>query len=200
MRSRVIISISVIVCVIVISLLLINLSDRSKVADSLDNDTNSVRIEISASWAYGYPDIMSLTYASDLIGVIEVIDIDSVEIIGEYEQPAIYMTTYLAKVYSAILAEDEVIRIVMTGKNDDEQLIEIADDPLMVVGEKWLIFARLNDRQSYTILSGPNGRFSYNEANDTITSLPNSPIIFLESSLSELKNEILSYLDITADD
>jgi hypothetical protein len=59
----------------------------------------------------------------------------------------------------------------MTGKNDENGKVEIADDPLMTTGEKWLIFARLNDSGTYTILSGPFGRFSYDEKNNTVTSL-----------------------------
>ena len=49
----------------------------------------------------------------------------------------------------------------MTGERTDEEVFELADDPLMASGEKWFIFARQNDNGTYTILTGPCGRFAY---------------------------------------
>lgn len=121
---------------------------------------------MSASWTKGYDSIEELTDNSDLIALIEVTGISGVE-----EKSGLYFTTYNAKVIRGINTKEETIKIRMTGKSDDKGKMEIDDDPLMNVGEKWFIFARLNDYGSYTIRSGPYGRFSYNDKTDTVTSL-----------------------------
>lgn len=201
MKKRYTLIIAAIVLFSVLSLaVLINNTSSSNISNPINENNVITRIEMSASWASAYPDIRSLTNASDFIGLVSIEDVVAVDVISsgfeeESENGTLYLTTYSARVISAVYPDLDLIKIVLTGRNDGESIIEIADDPLMKEGETCFIFARLNDRGSYTILSGPNGRFSYNETNDTITSLPNSPIELFEMSLSEIESEIRLYLN-----
>ncbi|MDR0491404.1 MAG: hypothetical protein LBH28_09215 [Oscillospiraceae bacterium] len=176
------------------------LSDPSNIKLDSEYGSEIKKMELSASWAIAYSDIKALTNASDFIGLVEIGDIVSVDAIysgneDESESSNLYTTTYSARVISAILSEEKTIGIIMTGKRDNDGTVEILDDPLMSKGETCFIFARLNDNGYYTILSGPNGRFSYNEANNTITSFSNSPLCLQEVALSDVEGEIRLYLD-----
>ena len=69
-------------------------------------------------------------------------------------------TMYRAEVLHEIYVEKaRDVEIVMTGGIVDKTIHELADDPLMVVWDTFLIFARKNTSGTYTILSGSQGRF-----------------------------------------
>lgn len=140
---------------------------------------------ISASWAKTYEDVSSLTSDSDFIGLVEIVEIVAVIEEGVAESP-IYLTVYSAKVLNSILTEDERIDIVMTGKHDEQGMLELRDDPLMSIGDTWFIFARKNASGPFTILGGPTGRFIYNKDTDTVTSL--NRIVIPESQLEDELN------------
>ena len=133
------------------------------------NPSESLKTEtvMSASWAESYSSIEELADAADLAALVEVTGIAEVEELDEL----LYHTVYSAKVVRGIDTNINDIEIVMMGKDDEEGIIEFEDDPLMAAGDKWLIFARRNDTGTYTILGGPDGRFSYDEETDTVTAL-----------------------------
>ena len=165
------------------------------VSAPVDEDISTPRLQmgLSVSWAFSYPDIESLTKSSDFIGLVEIVNGVEVGAIASgfgddviLERSTISSSTFSAKVIRGILAQEDMIRLYMTGNRGTEGVVEISDDPLMNTGEKWFIFAKLNSSGTYTILSGPNGRFSYNEIDNTISSMPNSPISLYESSLPNI--------------
>lgn len=121
-------------------------------------DSDSVeeleKVVMRASWAYNYEDIEELTENSDLIAYV------SINAMENYEVNGIIKTKYRAEVLHEIYGEKaRVVEISMTGGIVDKTVHEIADDPLMAVGDTFLIFARKNTSGTYTILSGPQGRF-----------------------------------------
>ncbi|MDE7400104.1 MAG: hypothetical protein K2N06_11340 [Oscillospiraceae bacterium] len=114
------------------------------------------RVPMSASWAYGYSSIEEMTQSSDIVAIIKVTDSEC-----KSENGTLY-TTYTAQVEQLICGNDEKeIKVYMTGGIDEsEKLIyEFDDDPLMQTGDEFLIFARKNQSGTYTILTGPEGRY-----------------------------------------
>lgn len=47
--------------------------------------------------------------------------------------------------------------IVMTGQETDTEITELSDDPLMMAGDKALVFCKNNGDDTYRILDGPQG-------------------------------------------
>jgi hypothetical protein len=159
------------------------------------SDGNMTVLNVSASWAVGYNSVDDLTNASDFIGLIEVVDVKSVEpIMSDLEGErgfTLYLTTYSAKILDdVLLSGKEIIEVVMTGKRG---VFQIENDPLMSVGEKWFIFARENADCTYAILSGPNGRFVYDEENLSLTSMNSEVGVQLHgANMYTVRDEIIS--------
>lgn len=57
----------------------------------------------------------------------------------------------------------ETLRIVQTGGEKTDEIIEVIDDPLVHFGEEYLIFARVNESGRLTILGGPQGHLVHNK-------------------------------------
>lgn len=115
---------------------------------------------LSASWTYNYGSIEDMTQASDFIGFIRVIkDVKNFEVQGI---PQILFDT---EVIIPILGADkgDNISIIMTGQKSKDQIIEIADDPLLEPDEEFLIFGKRNDDGTVTVLSGSQGRLEYKD-------------------------------------
>lgn len=135
------------------------------------DDGNLTKAVMNASWIYNYASVQELTENSDLIACICVKGMES------YEDGGIVKTKYQAEVTQCIYGEEQkTVEIVMTGGVMGKTLYEVADDPLMDSNDTFIIFARKNTNGTYTILSGPQGRFvlendavySLNEANSEV--------------------------------
>lgn len=112
------------------------------------------KVVMRASWIYNYEDVQELTENSDLIAYVSINTMES------YEENGIIKTKYYAEVLNEIYGEKvRNIEIIMTGGIVDQTIHEVEDDPLMDAKEAFLIFARKNESGTYTILSGPQGRF-----------------------------------------
>lgn len=114
------------------------------------------KVSMSASWAYGYGSIKEMTQSSDIVAIIKVTGAESMLNSG------IHFTNYTARVKQLICGNDEKeIKVHMTGGVDDtnKKIYELNDDPLMQIGDEFLIFARKNQDETYTILTGPEGRY-----------------------------------------
>ena len=133
---------------------------------SKKDDIAPENVYMHASWSEYYEDMDDLSAESDVIAVIEVKGIQKQYLVGN-----IPMTNFSAVVTNPIHGVDnsEEIVIVQTGGIVDNQLIQIADDPLMKEGEQYLIFGEINDLGTITILGGPQGRYSY--SNGKITNM-----------------------------
>lgn len=128
-----------------------------------------------------------------------------VRVLDEEQSKGLYETTYETRVIRAIKSNEETVKIGMMGKTIGKEKIEAEIDPLMTVGDKWLIFARLNRNGTYTILGGPYGRYLYNEKTNTVTSyyiknkngeevLSSLGLKIKSMSFSEIEKMILSYI------
>lgn len=114
------------------------------------------RVSVSASWAYGYGSIEEMTQSSDIVAIIKVTDSEC------KPKNGIHFTTYTARVEQLICGNDEKeIKVYMTGGIDESEKViyEFDDDPLMQIGDEFLIFARKNQDETYTILTGSEGRY-----------------------------------------
>lgn len=114
------------------------------------------KISLKASWAYNYGSVRDLAENCDLAAYVKIIEMEAVK-----DSP-IPQTVYTAELLESLFGKEEKsVRIVMTGKIDDNEkkIYEIEDDPLMKPGDEFFVFARGNEDGTYTILSGPQGRF-----------------------------------------
>ena len=124
------------------------------VACSGEPNTSLEKVVMNASWAYNYKNVQELTEHSDLIAYVSIATMDT------YEQNGIVMTKYQANIVEEIYGEKaRTVEIIMTGGVVGKTLYEFEDDPLMSAKDEFLIFARKNVSGTYTILSGPQGRF-----------------------------------------
>ncbi len=127
------------------------------------------KVYLNASWAYNYEDVSELTENCDLAAYISVTGWESNH---KYKDYGVDLTVFTAEIQDSLFGKKEgTVRIVMTGKIDEKEKIiyEIADDPLMKPGDKFFVFAKANEDGTYTILSGPQGRFAI--VNDAVYSL-----------------------------
>ncbi|RAQ29907.1 hypothetical protein DPQ25_06390 [Hydrogeniiclostridium mannosilyticum] len=139
-----------------------------------DPDAGLRRQVMHASWAKGYASVEELMADTDFAGLIEVTGVVRVENSGAHLSEgsmAMPATVFSARVLDAAAGGQTELEIYMTGERTDEEVFELADDPLMASGEKWFIFARQNDNGTHTILTGPCGRFAYDEAQQRLTQL-----------------------------
>lgn len=65
----------------------------------------------------------------------------------------------------------EKFGIIMTGQETATDIVEIEDDPLMLQGEKALVFCKRNTDGTYRILGGPQGRLAYQDGKLTSVEL-----------------------------
>lgn len=114
------------------------------------------KITMNASWSYNYGSVEELSKSGDIAAVVKITGAESELLNG------IRFTTYDAQIEELVAGTNEdSIKIVMTGGIDDteKKIYELADDPLMKLNDEFLIFAKQNQDGTYTILSGPQGRF-----------------------------------------
>lgn len=124
------------------------------VACSNDAGETMDKVVMNASWVYNYKDVQELTEKSDLIAYVSINSMES------YEENGIVKTKYQAEIVDEIYGEKtRTVEIVMTGGVVGKTIYELEDDPLMSPKDEFMIFARKNTNGTYTILSGPQGRF-----------------------------------------
>lgn len=141
-------------CLIVAMLTLVACSNKS----SVDYSQYS-KVPLTASWSYNYESVRELADTCDLAAYVTIIEQETDE---RYNSYGIDLTIYTAEIRESLFGQsDGKIHIVMTGKIDEKEkkIYEIIDDPLMKPGDEFFVFAKNNEDGTYTILSGPQGRF-----------------------------------------
>ncbi len=108
---------------------------------------------LHASWGYNYRDVEELTENSDYIAIVNVKDSKS------FYYEILPKTLYTVETTQSIYGETDDVQLVFTGGVFEDKTVELSDDPLMSIGDSFLVFARKNDDGTYTVLSGPQGRF-----------------------------------------
>lgn len=141
-----------------------NSPNTGSVQDPLDSNSAQISLDgyekpiFLASWIYRYSGIEELSSDCDIIAKVKVTSRRN----GPKMTSQLMSTIFTAKIEDLIYGSDEKeIDIFMTGGIDHEQKIiqEISDDPLMNIGDEFIIFADKNEDGTYTILGGPQGRF-----------------------------------------
>ena len=123
---------------------------------SAQSNLKKKTIYMTASWSYNFSSIEEISNESDIIALVNVNDVkESGEMSGV--PYTIYNAEVIKPVYGAELGD--IIPIIMTGS--EESGMEIMDDPLLKKNEKFLIFARINEDGTVTLLGGPEGRLKY---------------------------------------
>ena len=151
-NKKIILSISVIaivtICILGINGLVINNKDNQEVS------------YLSASWNYNYNDIQEISTDSDLIAIVQVN-----KLISESQEEGIPYSTFEVEVIDPVYGceKGETFPLYMTGSENAQKKIEIIDDPLLEVGQEFLIFTQKNEDGTYKILSGPQGRIEYKD-------------------------------------
>ncbi|MCH5275931.1 MAG: hypothetical protein J1E65_08820 [Lachnospiraceae bacterium] len=115
---------------------------------------------LSASWSYNYSGIEELSVSSDLIALVKVSGIEDTVI-----EVGIPYTTFAVEVVTPVYntVEGDRFTIYMTGGETEDKVVEIADDPLLQVGDEILVFCKENPDGTYQILSGSQGRLVYED-------------------------------------
>jgi|LFRM01.2.fsa_nt_gb hypothetical protein len=169
----------------------------------LGNNFNKKETEfLSASWFYNYRDIEEISQASDAIALIKV---DGV--VDSYDVQDIPITEYKVDVVTSVYNTNkgDTFTIVMTGKETNDKIIEVNDDPLLQKGEEFLVFCKKNTDGTYRIISGPQGRLAH--SNGKLSSLnavdarvkaenPYSNITVVNADVNELISQIKSYVGV----
>lgn len=157
-----------IIAVFTIVIVFISTLGLRKASDTEDYSKYK-KVYLNASWAYNYEDVSELTENCDLAAYISVTGWESNH---KYKDYGVDLTVFTAEIQDSLFGKkDGTVRIVMTGKIDEKEkkIYEIADDPLMKPGDEFFVFAKANEDGTYTILSGPQGRFAI--VNDAVYSL-----------------------------
>lgn len=124
------------------------------------------KIPMSYKWKQNYGRVRELAASADLIAYITIKDM------RPDESTVSAHTIYTAEIDELMFGEKaEQIQIYAIGgvKVEEGVIYELIDDPLMSVGDRYLIFAEKNDDGTYSVLSGGQGRFVIND--DKISSL-----------------------------
>lgn len=150
-----------------------NEEDRSTGADN--------RVVIGASWAEGYENISEMADSADLVVLGAVRAIEDRVLIDNHEddtQDQIPLTWFIFGVEEVVaggaIETDEVL-VAQTGGDHAGRYFEVAGDPMMVEGERSMLFLRSSDEREngYSVLGGPTGRVLLN---DGVEVLPESII------------------------
>lgn len=154
MKNKKIISIISVIAFVTICIIGIN---------SLINNNKDVQevSYLSASWNYNYNDIQEISIDSDLIALVQVN-----KLISESQENGIPYSTFEVQVIDPIYGceKGETFPLYMTGSENDQKKIEIIDDPLLEVGQAFLVFTQKNEDGTYKILGGPQGRLEYKDS------------------------------------
>lgn len=117
------------------------------------------KVLLNASWSYNYENVQELADNCDLAAYVTITGLETDD---KYKAYGVDLTIYTAEIRESLFGKEQgTIRIVMTGKIDEKEkkIYEIADDPLMEIGDEFFVFAEVNEDETYTVLSGPQGRF-----------------------------------------
>lgn len=120
------------------------------------------RVELEASWAWGYGSIKELAQAADLVVKGRVTGIARTYKQGNMPFPFTDFNVEVDSTFKGSAAS--TVQVVQTGgASTGRPIFEIRDDPLLVQGTTYFLFMRRVSEGvnsgAYAILGGPDGRF-----------------------------------------
>ncbi len=167
----------------------------------VSNKEQKQTMYLEASWAEYFEDIDSLCENSDIIAIVKPTSVNK-----QGSSLGFPTIDFNADVVDLIYGNEELKQVVITqtGGYTDDTIYEIADDPLLEIGQKYLIFGRFNDMGTVTILGGPQGRFLYddgklnnlftvvdkNRSNNLSVNFLSSEINYINKDFSAVRSEI----------
>ncbi len=114
--------------------------------ESYAEDESTLVTVLRVCQAYGYGGVKELTGKSDYIAVINVAEAEVNNL----------QTLYTVETAKSIYGDEtEDVRLAFIGGSAAENV----NDPLMEIGDTFLVFARKNDDGTYAVLGGSQGRF-----------------------------------------
>ncbi len=167
------------------------------------NETQETRY-LHASWIYNYRDIEEMTNSSDVIALVRISSISK-----EYMSQGTPFTEYNAEVITPVLSTSKgnTLIIRVTGGTEENVIYELQDAPLLEIGDEMLIFCKQNvstEYQSYTILSGAQGRLYYSNQKLNSLCMINEDVLqangatntkIKDADLEDTINQIRSYFE-----
>lgn len=190
--KRIILSILAIICISILGVISYQNSAYRKGTyqswTSLPREQKA-RTILCPSWGRSYDSddgsFDTMTKESDLIALITVNGIERT-----YGMEGLPFTEFNVSIDKPIYQAEKGGKfiIVMTGQETDTEIIEIPNDPLMMAGDKALVFCKKNDDGTYRILGGPQGRFAYKDGKLTSIELLTSIISSEDKSADKINN------------
>lgn len=187
-----------VICATVLSLAIVVFAGVKLMSKSNRDSEKKVDLPvtyITVDWAIGYADIDDVTDNSDIIAVVKITGVN------KEKNDVSQMTYYNATIKQSILNSKNETNIVIpfTGVNNNTEHDVVLEDPLPDIGDEYLIFAKQNEKGTYTILSGCQGRYEYkngivNSLNYTHSTVGHV-IDVHNKDINELKNEIQVHLN-----
>ncbi|BAU28940.1 hypothetical protein DFP93_103213 [Aneurinibacillus soli] len=116
-------------------------------------------IYADASWSYGYGNIDELIQQSDLVALVTIGEKTKEWSIGNIPKTdfeAVVKKPYINSIKGQKIYITQTAGI--TELNGEKVNFELGDDPVVQPGEEYVIFARENDKGTYTILGGSQGK------------------------------------------
>lgn len=123
---------------------------------TVEPQTKLAHVTLDASWANAYPSVKDMTSAADAVVLGTVGQAEATTVKGgiPYTDYSFAVEQWL-KGSPAIASQ---ILIHQTGGTASGVTMEVGDDPLLVVGEKDVLYLRQYAPGKYLILGGPTGR------------------------------------------
>lgn len=123
-----------------------------------DGEPTKAEEYLSASWNYNYGDVKEMSQNSDLIALVTVLETKVT-----MERGVIPYTIFTVNVDTPVYnsEKNQHFSLRMIGKETDDRIIAIEDDPLLRPGDKLLVFCKKNTDGTYRTLSGSQGRLIY---------------------------------------
>jgi hypothetical protein len=163
-----------------------------------NQDNASVETVSEVSWANSYKNLEELSDVADMIAVGEVKDVLGVtsDVVSEarWGPISLHFTDFSFSVDQVLKGPRAVSEILIhqTGAKGKD---EISDDPLLEIGDKYVLFLHEYETGKYYILGGPQGRFQI--INEHVFSMNNilTDKVFLTPGLDVKGIEKDSFID-----
>ena len=143
---------------------------------------------VEVSWPYAYRSLAEVADASDLVAVGTVV--------GRHDAPlgntagGLPETRFDLSVVRTLRGTAPVQLVVtQSGGTDSLGIVEVADDPLMIVGSDYLLFMRwVPDRGVFAIVGGPQGRLVVEGSR--VSSLPGGIVLGTTATIDSIAAEL----------
>ncbi len=154
-------------------------------------------------YAYNYDSLEEMTYVAHFIALARVDSAALTENRSDFAETAFSMTV-IEPVYNS--RKDETFIIKMEGGETLTTVYKVEGEPLMETGQEVLVFCKMNDDGTYSVINGPQGRLLFengrlnpltSENTDGITDGTYSPLPVKNANLIDTIEEIRKYLAVS---